>query len=124
MGGICPLSDIRANTISNAAGTGPIDLHKQSAAKAYGGVDAAGAIQTADTLNISSTSDEGGSVYKYNFTSSMNNPSTFSAASVSTSVRIAIVNGRNSAYVTVKIRNGSFSPVDQTNMITAHGELA
>ena len=31
------MSDIRANTISDAAGTGPVDLYKQSAAKAHFG---------------------------------------------------------------------------------------
>ena len=71
MGGICPLSDIRANTISNAAGTGPIDLHKQSAAKAYHKCDSTGVLYS-DTLNVSSLV-EGNPTGKYeiNLTNSM-----------------------------------------------------
>jgi hypothetical protein len=50
------LSDIRANTISDAAGTGPIDLYKQSAAKAWCHfTQASAAIQ--DSFNASSLTD-------------------------------------------------------------------
>jgi hypothetical protein len=50
------LSDIRANTISDAAGTGPIDLYKQSAAKMYVHIDqATPTIQK--SMNVSSITD-------------------------------------------------------------------
>jgi hypothetical protein len=57
MGGIYPLSDIRANTISDASGNGPINLHKQSAAKAwvYGSTTAA----DLGGFNLSSGTDHG-----------------------------------------------------------------
>ncbi len=49
------MSDIRANTISDAAGTGPIDLYKQSAAKAWARYD--GSSILADSFNVASTVD-------------------------------------------------------------------
>ena len=53
------MSDIRANTISDAAGTGPIDLYKQSAAKAWGVCDATGTAINVGTFNVSSIFDNG-----------------------------------------------------------------
>jgi hypothetical protein len=49
------LSDIRANTISDAAGTGPIDLYKQSAAKLWARYGADSVI--VESFNVSSTVD-------------------------------------------------------------------
>jgi len=51
------LSDIRANTISDAAGTGPIALYKQSAAKAWARYD--GASNSISSFNVSSLVDDG-----------------------------------------------------------------
>ena len=50
------MSEIRATTISDAAGTGPIALTKQSAAKAWARYD--GNSVLADSFNVSSTVDE------------------------------------------------------------------
>ena len=49
------MSDIRANTISDAAGTGPIALTKQVAAKVWARYD--GASTLLDSFNVSSTTD-------------------------------------------------------------------
>ena len=68
------MSDIRANTISNAAGTGPIDLYKQSAAKAWVNFNGAGTIAIRESFNGSSLSDIGTGEYRLNFSSSMNTP--------------------------------------------------
>lgn len=58
------MSEIRANTISAADGTGPITLTKQSAAKCFGSCDFS-TNSTADllsgSLNASSLTDNGGS---------------------------------------------------------------
>ena len=51
------MSDIRANTISDAAGTGPVDLYKQSAAKAWCHWDNNGTFETKETFNTSSLTD-------------------------------------------------------------------
>jgi len=66
------LSDIRANTISDTSGNGPINLHKQSASKAYVVVEADATVT--NSLNISSTTDasEVGQI-SYTHTTSVNN---------------------------------------------------
>ena len=51
------MSEIRATTISDAAGTGPITLTGQSAAKAWARYD--GASNSVSSFNISSLVDDG-----------------------------------------------------------------
>ncbi len=50
------MSEIRATTISDAAGTGPVTLTKQSAAKAWAKYDGSSVI--AGSFGVSSTVDE------------------------------------------------------------------
>lgn len=64
------MSEIRANTISDAAGTGPIDLHKQSAAKAWARFDMSSATLN-DSLNIGSLTDNGTGDFTLNFSNNM-----------------------------------------------------
>ena len=63
------MSEIRATTISDAAGTGPIALTKQSAAKAwmYGQQDT-----LTDSFGISTITDDGIGLCTLNLTSTMN----------------------------------------------------
>ena len=63
------MSDIRANTISDAAGTGPIALTGQSAAKAYLWHTFPTTIRT--SFNISSTTDLGTGIGRADLTSAM-----------------------------------------------------
>ena len=65
------MSEIRATTISDAAGTGPITLTKQSAAKVWISQDSGTTIN--DSLNVSTIVDNGTGDYTNNFTSSMAN---------------------------------------------------
>ncbi len=51
------MSEIRATTISDETGNGPIALTKQSAAKAFINLNGTGTIAARDSLNISSTTD-------------------------------------------------------------------
>ena len=67
------MSDIRANTISDAAGTGPIDLYKQSAAKAWVNFNGTGTIAIRDSFNTSSLTDNGTGAYTVTFTNNMSN---------------------------------------------------
>ena len=64
------MSDIRANTISDAAGTGPITLTKQSAAKAWVNFNGTGTIAVRDSENVSSLTDNGTGGYSANLTNS------------------------------------------------------
>ena len=65
------MSDIRANTISDAAGTGPIDLYKQTTIKAWVNFDGTGTIGARDSYNLSSLTDGGTGKYDINITSAM-----------------------------------------------------
>ena len=65
------MSEIRANTISDAAGTGPVTLTKQSAAKMWCQASNAPAIN--DSFNVTSLTDVGTGKLVYNLTSSMAN---------------------------------------------------
>jgi len=62
------MSEIRATTISDAAGTGPITLTKQSAAKAWANINGTGTISTRDSLNVSSLTDTASGRHGLNFT--------------------------------------------------------
>jgi hypothetical protein len=76
------LSEIRANTISDAAGTGPIDLHKQSAAKAWLDMPS-GFTQINNSLNVASIADLGVGMCEVNFSSVMSSVAYSFAGSVS-----------------------------------------
>jgi len=67
------LSNIRANTISDAAGTGPIDLYKQSAAKAWVNFNGTGTIAARDSVNVSSLTDNVSGDYTVTYTNAMAN---------------------------------------------------
>ena len=62
------MSDLRVNTISDLAGTGPVTLTKQSAAKAWINYNATGTVSTRDSLNITSLVDNGTGDQTVNYT--------------------------------------------------------
>jgi hypothetical protein len=63
------VSELRANTISDAAGTGPVTLTKQAAAKVWVNWTSAGVVN--DSLNISSVTDSGAGDFTLNFSSNL-----------------------------------------------------
>ena len=65
------MSDIRATTISDAAGTGPITLTKQSAAKVFIRYDSNGGNTINISFNVSSVTDNGTGHQTTNFTNAM-----------------------------------------------------
>jgi len=74
------LSDIRANTISDAAGTGPITLTGQSAAKVWVNYNSVTTTSIRESFNVSTLTDEGTGLTTVTFTSNMNT-STYSVPS-------------------------------------------
>ena len=64
------MSEIRATTISDAAGTGPVTLTKQSAAKAWVNFNGIGTVAIRDSLNVGSITDNGTGDYTANYSSS------------------------------------------------------
>jgi len=67
------MSEIRATTISDAAGTGPITLTKQQAAKAWVNYVADGTQSINDSFNIASITDSGVGLTLATLSSSMLN---------------------------------------------------
>jgi len=65
------MSEIRTNTISNAAGTGPVTLTGQSAAKAWVNFNGTGTIAIRESLNVGSITDNGTGDYTINFSSAL-----------------------------------------------------
>ena len=67
------MSEIRATTISDLAGTGPATLTGQYAAKAWVNLNGTGTIALRDSFNVSSTTDLGVGQYRFSFSSAMLN---------------------------------------------------
>ena len=67
------MSEIRVTTISDAAGTGPVTLTKQSAAKAWLNFNGTGTIAARDSFNVASLVDNGSGNYSVNFSNSFSN---------------------------------------------------
>ena len=65
------MSEIRANTVSNAAGTGPVTLTGQYAAKVWVNWNGTGTVAVRDSANVSSITDNGTGTYTVNFTSAL-----------------------------------------------------
>ena len=65
------MSEIRATTISDAAGTGPIALTGQYAPKAWVNFNGIGTIAIRDSENVSSVTDNGLGDYTTNFTTAL-----------------------------------------------------
>ncbi len=124
------MSDIRATTISDAAGTGPIAMTGQSAAKAWVNFAGAGTIAARDSFNVASLTDAGTGEYDVNYSSAMatanNATSAFSSRDVSSS-QVGMFHGNSLDSGKVRIievagANSFYDP----NIVTAtvHGDLA
>lgn len=67
------MSEIRVNLLSDAAGTGPAELFKQSAAKAWGAVNQTGTQAIRASFNVSSIVDPAVGRTDFNWTTAMAN---------------------------------------------------
>jgi len=135
-GGTCPLSEIRVTTISNTAGTGPVTLTKQHAAKAWSSLDASGGSTTTQhgSFNISSVLDDGAGQYGFNFSSNMSGATFSSVGSANsasgynlvtnwTGVPDAYTAGRTGIGV-LRVDSGNNSYIDSDVCIAVFGDLA
>lgn len=95
------MSTIRANTISDSAGTGPVILTGQYASKAWANVAQPSTQTLVDGVNISSIVDDGLGLTDLNFTSAMSDAdypvSGMGGGSGSGSIRIASTISGNTA---------------------------
>ena len=118
------MSEIRATTISDETGSGPIALTKQKGVKAYANTSGASVVN--ESFNVSSTADSA--------TTGRTDVNLTSAMSSSNYVVNSTSNGTsNDALVTVNIvsasqwKSYSFDGSTRTNYLvgsTAHGDLA
>ena len=119
------MSDIRANTISDAAGTGPIALTKQSAAKAWVSWSATGGTPTINgSLNASSMTDVNTGDAEANFTNAMTD-AYFSVTTASTANSLTSVDNRTTTKFRARTISNFTTYVDYPDIQTAvHGDLA
>lgn len=66
-------SVLNVDTLTNAAGTGPVTLTKQEAAKAWSNINQTGTQAIRDSFNISSISDTGVGRTQFTLTNAMSN---------------------------------------------------
>lgn len=123
------MSEIRATTISDAAGTGPVTLTKQSAAKAWVNFNGTGTVAVRDSLNVSSLTDDGVGSYTVNFSNAFNTANFTSAiSSGATGSTICSDISYQGWKGTTLCRVGHYeagSVVDQDSMtLSTHGDLA
>ena len=116
------MSEIRANTISDAAGTGPITLTKQSAAKAW--LQASSSASLNNSYNISSGVDNATGDYTYSFVSSFSGNWSPSGIVTQNSSYIEYLQTLSAGSGQLRVSNDSGAPVDSSNAMTIHGDLA
>ena len=124
-------SVLNVDTIADKAGTGPVGLTKQSAAKAWINLNGTGTISTRDSLNISSTTDNSAGDYSATVTNSFSNANfVYSIATGYTSggqgVHQEVKENRiTSSVLGLGCFNTSNNAADSANLLSsAHGDLA
>jgi len=123
------LSDIRANTISDAAGTGPIALTGQSAAKAWVNFDQYYTNTIRDSYNVSSVSDDAVGKHTITYSNSMNNASYTANATASNHVSTLIsCTGSGSAFAAASVEVTTTTTTafgdNERSCTSIHGDLA
>ena len=118
------MSEIRANLISDAPGTGPAALFKQSAAKVVSNINGTSATSLF-SLNVSSIVDVGAGTFDRNFTSAFASAS-YADSSTSNETNSLVSNGNKTASVQRQItQNSSHVSTDAAVMgYQAFGDLA
>ena len=133
------MSEIRATTISDTAGTGPVTLTKQSAAKAWMSLNGDTAT-IRDSQSVSSIADNGVGDYTTNFTNNMANinygtsGACCGAGSVNGSTNVLLINSSAhntlsaptvSSFRSVCIHDANVAKQDVDYLtLTTHGDLA
>ena len=127
------MSEIRVTTISDTAGTGPVTLTKQHAAKAFGyAQQRTSTVELKDSFNISSWSDDGTGSSTWNINSNMANTTyTVTGTHSYNSTAGGGYAGSNEMWVTgagvfkqdTYYGNGTFDDTDYVYELV-HGDLA
>lgn len=117
------MAAIQTPSISNQAGTGPVDLEYQSAAKAW--VQMSSDVANG-SLNVSGTVDNGAGDYDVNFTNNLNNNSEMvvTAAGGGNDRTTSTFSFSVSGYSIRIWDNSAASFVDEFHSTVVHGDLA
>ena len=126
------MSEIRATTISDAAGTGPITLTGQSAAKAFIRYDSNGGNTINISFNVSSVTDNGTGHQTTNFTNAMSGAFTVVTGANDVDASGSLYNLSPHTYASTNVQCDSWkqtgsatSQVDiNRSMLTVFGDLA
>jgi hypothetical protein len=116
-------SVLNVDTIADKAGTGPVELTKQSAAKAW--FLASNSAVLTDSFNTSSGLDNGGGDYTFTFTSAMSSANFESTATPANwAKRYGSIAGRTTTTETLKFYDETDVLADCTSGSAIHGDLA
>ena len=121
------MSEIRATTISDLAGTGPATLTGQSAAKAWVNLNGTGTIAVRDSFNVASLTDNGTGNYTVTFSNAFGAADYASVASGNNALSLQYPfqasNSSASAFQIGAYNGSTFA--DMANVHgTIHGDLA
>ena len=125
------MSEIRATTISDAAGTGPVTLTKQRAAKHWTNFNGSGSLTLRDSFNQSSVTDLGAGSYTVSLTSSMDDSEDYCVLLVKQDVSVntdsygfdAFASRTASSYRAISVENAVLTDSNNING-TVNGDLA
>ena len=119
------MSNIRATTISDETGNGPIALTKQHAAKAWINADGTGTISIRDSFGTSSIVDTGTGQITFNFSNAFANLGYCPTASTNQFHEYVTNGGKSVNSNLIAAANSGHGNVDSAQMnCTCHGDLA
>ena len=121
-------SVLNVDTIADKAGTGPVELTKQHAAKMWAKYDAGSTLN--DSFNVTTLTDSGTGLFDLAFTNSMNNANFAGQAEGNNSGYFPMSSSETTGENTTSKfrdtrRNTSHTAFDSTlNRCSVHGDLA
>ena len=119
-------SQLNVDTIADKAGSGPVGLHKQHAAKAWGILDGTGTVGITNSFNCASIADNGTGDYTVTYTNNFdgaNHSTTMTVGDGSIGARCN--GGRTASTVNYQCLSTSFGTQDDDFLsLTCHGDLA
>lgn len=121
------MSEVRANTFADAAGTGPADLTGQAAPRALCLLDASGPTAVIESLNVSSITDDGTGQTTHSFTTNMAKVQAGAiggAPNQSANHNLLVNQLATSSMLTFVRQSNNLTNVDGDCSVALHGDLA
>ena len=120
-------SVLNVDTIADKAGTGPVALTKQSAAKCFAQYDQSSGLTLNDSLNVSSTSDDDTGDSTHNWTNNYST-STYALGGMGghdAGTRVLTTTAKSASSISVALSNSSQAGIDENDVsYIGHGDLA